>query len=161
MRRGAIVLLLLSSIQLGGTARADVPLPQDARLRPRIGWICARWTRRVSGDLNGDGSPDQALLYERTAPRSSCDESALPSRWWVTVFLGRDGRFDERVTFDTAPSICALTTAYLNADGPPDLLVTIDGGVTFTVQATVDPSFVLYSNYLQAQAQAPSAAPGI
>lgn len=127
-----VPLCLLVCAPLAGVGHADTYTPPSARMRPRLGWTCAVWTRRVPGDFNGDGRMDRALLFDRAAPHSICDETQLPERWHVTLFLGSAGRVDRPVSCVTGPSICGLSAMNLDDDRTSELAVTIDGGAAFT-----------------------------
>ncbi|MDP9327396.1 MAG: hypothetical protein M3P10_04230 [Actinomycetota bacterium] len=127
----AVVLVLLST-----TAQGDPVPTQSARDRPRVGWICARWTERMRADVNGDGRVDRILSYVRTAPNSTCDESALPPRWWITVFMGTAGRIDREVRCDSSSLICFVAVVDLDDDGVFELVVHTDGGAALD-EATV------------------------
>jgi hypothetical protein len=129
----AVVLVL---VLLSTTARGDPVATQPARDRPRIGWICARWTERIRADVNGDGRTDRILSYVRTASHSICDESKLPPRWWITVFMGTAGRIDREVRCDSSSLICFVAVADLDADGVFELVVHTDGGAALD-EATV------------------------
>jgi hypothetical protein len=113
---------------LSTTALADPPATQPARLRPRIGWICARWTERLRGDVDGDGRVDRILSFVRTEPNSTCDELALPPRWRVTVFRGTTDPLDLEVPCDSSPVICFIQVADVDHDGAFELVVHTDGG---------------------------------
>jgi hypothetical protein len=66
MRPVALLVVAISFAWSGSVASADIYVPPEAKLRPGIGWICAQWTERISGDLNGDGRLDHGLYYDRT-----------------------------------------------------------------------------------------------
>ena len=130
MRRVGLLVVAISFAWSGSVASADIYVPPEAKLRPGIGWICARWTERISGDFNGDGRLDRGLYHDRTRPHTRCDESRLPTRWRLSLFLG-GVRVDRRMPCITAPTICAVSAVDMNRDGTAEIELVFDGGAPY------------------------------
>jgi hypothetical protein len=135
MRRAAVIVAVLAlALTSVPFARADEIAWPKAHLRPRIGWVCAYWTSRATGDFDGNGRLDHALMWVGARPQRRCDENRLvtSSRWHLTVFLGLAGRADRRLpACDSAPSGCVVEAYDFDSDGVDELAVLFGGGLTY------------------------------
>jgi hypothetical protein len=103
------------------SAWADEYKPTRAVFRPSLGWVC--WPRRATGDFDGNGRPDHAVVWDRVGPHGRCDEFHPTSRWHVALLLGNGERVQRPLPCDQGPGFCNPAAGDLDNDGRDELFV--------------------------------------
>jgi Tol biopolymer transport system component len=113
-------------------------VPSDAVIAKEIGPACD--TSKVTGDFDGDGSPDVAVVFFRQPPSGSCDVPADQRQyqlgvWWADGTSGiwplpDCGTIQSDGSVNPTGTCRAFAAPDLNGDGTDELAIETDRGAS-------------------------------